>query len=139
MSAPNKMRTALKFLCKHGEAALHPTKLSQSKWKKPLISKRVAADLRKQSIRDGTFGSFDTTTGIGWDPNWDGPPQSVGAIQLRPSKEHKRERNREKRAQKIGSKMEGMDDKIDKYYSDKLSKKPEKTFESTFKKMTRKS
>ncbi|KAL7461125.1 hypothetical protein ACHAXS_001556 [Conticribra weissflogii] len=66
------MRTALKKLCQHGVQALRPQKVND-KWRKPAVSGRVAADLRKKAIRSGTYGSFDRETGIGWDPLWDAP------------------------------------------------------------------
>ena len=66
------MRSALRKLCKHGIEALRPQKVND-KWRKPVISRRVAADLRKLAIRSGTYGSFDTETGEGWLPAWDAP------------------------------------------------------------------
>ena len=66
------MRSALRQLCRHGVEALRPQKVND-KWRKPVISKRVAADLRKLALRSGTYGSFDVETGLGWDPTWDTP------------------------------------------------------------------
>ena len=66
------MRSALRKLCKHGIEALRPQKVND-KWRKPVISRRVAADLRKLAIRSGTYGSFDTESGEGWLPSWDAP------------------------------------------------------------------
>mmetsp|Transcript_7435 Transcript_7435/g.16853 ORF Transcript_7435/g.16853 Transcript_7435/m.16853 type:complete len:171 (+) Transcript_7435:82-594(+) len=70
------MRSALRQLCRHGIEALRPQK-NNAKWRPPVISKRVAADLRKMAIRNGTYGKFDTETGIGWDPVWDAPKTKV--------------------------------------------------------------
>ena len=69
------MRSALRQLCRHGIEALRPQKVND-KWRSPRISRRVAADLRKAAIRNGTYGKFDTETGIGWDPAWDEPKRT---------------------------------------------------------------
>ena len=66
------MRSAVRKLCQHGVEALRPQKVND-KWRKPAISRRVAGDLRKVAIRSGTYGKFDSETGIGWDPAWDAP------------------------------------------------------------------
>lgn len=66
------MRAAVRYLCKHGIEALRPH-LKNEKWRKPMISRRVAADLKKAAIRTGTYGKFDSETGVGWDPLWDTP------------------------------------------------------------------
>jgi uncharacterized UPF0146 family protein len=71
------MRSALRQLCRHGVEALRPQKVND-KWRKPVISKRVAADLRKLALRSGTYGSFDVETGLGWDPTWDTPNRRIG-------------------------------------------------------------
>jgi hypothetical protein len=66
------MRSAVRKLCQQGVEALRPQKVND-KWRKPVISRRVAGDLRKAAIRSGTYGKFDSETGIGWDPAWDAP------------------------------------------------------------------
>jgi hypothetical protein len=71
------MRSALRQLCRHGVEALRPQKVND-KWRKPVISRRVAADLRKAAMRSGTYGSFDAVTGSGWDPAWDAPDRIRG-------------------------------------------------------------
>ncbi|KAL7488839.1 hypothetical protein ACHAWX_000229 [Stephanocyclus meneghinianus] len=147
------MRSALRHLCQHGIEALRPQKVN-NKWRKPIISPRVAADLRKLAIRSGTYGQFDTATGIGWDPLWDAPkakPIAVkdangdsimvmkggnfGGIQsIRPPKETKRQRTREARAQKIEALVAGMDQKIEEYRLEREAKKPPPGIEEEFKK-----
>ena len=153
------MRSALRQLCTHGIEALRPQKVN-NKWRKPAISPRVAADLRKASIRAGTYGSFDADTGIGWDPLWDAPKAkpiplitnnntngeeevqyankggNYGGIQLtllRPPKDTKRQRTREARAQKIEALVEKMDEKIEEFRLEKESKKPPPGIEEEFK------
>ena len=163
-----KMRSALRKLCKDGIEALRPQKVND-KWRKPVISKRVAADLRKAAIRNGTYGKFDSETGIGWDPLWDTPDRNKkqrkidsllvlsgnepgdttanllvgsnpGSIQsIRPPKGHKRERTRESRAQKIEKLLEQADDKIEEYRLEKESKKPGEGIEEEFKQMNKNS
>jgi hypothetical protein len=71
------MRSALRQLCRHGIEALRPQKVND-RWRKPVISRRVAADLRKAALRSGTYGSFDAGTGLGWDPAWDTPDRRLG-------------------------------------------------------------
>ena len=104
---PVVMTVARRYLVQKGVEALRPQRMSEDskKWFRPLISRRKAAVMRKAAIADGTFGSFDKTTGIGWDPQWDIDVYNArGNIPaLRPPKGHKRERTRETRAQKIES------------------------------------
>jgi len=73
------MRSALRQLCRHGIEALRPQKVND-RWRKPVISKRVAADLRKLALKSGTYGSFDVETGLGWDPTWDTPDRRGGGM-----------------------------------------------------------
>ena len=73
------MRSALRQLCRHGIEALRPQKVND-RWRKPVISKRVAADLRKLALKSGTYGSFDVETGLGWDPTWDTPDRRSGGM-----------------------------------------------------------
>ena len=73
------MRSALRQLCRHGIEALRPQKVND-RWRKPVISRRVAADLRKVALRSGTYGAFDAVTGLGWDPSWDTPDRRPGDV-----------------------------------------------------------
>lgn len=155
------MRSALRQLCTHGIEALRPQKIN-NKWRKPAVSPRVAADLRKLAIRSGTYGTFDSNTGVGWDPLWDAPRAkskpvvsssgdgdadnaslenvqvggNYGGIQLtllRPPKETKRQRTREARAQKIETLMEGMPERIEEYRKEREARKPKSGIEEEFK------
>lgn len=130
------MRSAAKWLCRVGEEALKPQRVNDC-WRKPRVSKRIAGVLRKQAIKEGTFGSFNIETGKGWDPKWDSLRQT-GTMELRPPKLHSRQRTREQRATKIDNLMEDMDEKIDAHY-DKLkeSRKKERTFENWYKDLSR--
>lgn len=151
------MRSALRQLATHGIEALRP-QFVNNKWRKPAVSARIASDLRKQAIRSGTYGTFDASTGMGWDPLWDHASKAkaveiknnssgdimmenkggnYGGIQLtllRPPKETKRQRNRETRAQKIEKLMEGMDQRIEEFRLEKEAKKPPPGIEEEFKK-----
>lgn len=153
------MRSALKQLCRHGVEALRPQKVND-KWRKPAVSKRVASDLRKRAIRDGTYGTFDAKTGVGWDPVWDAPQPNKKAIlahgnddagamatidvlgsnpgliaSIRPPKETKRERTREARAQKIEDMLAKADEKIEEYRLEQEGKKPKPGIEEEYKRL----
>jgi len=141
-----RFRSALKKLSQHGVEALLPKLIvhgvGQQNWRPPLISNRVANMLRKQAVREGTYGSFSTETMKGWDPAWDvelakNKPRGQGRHRLKVPKKTSRERTREQRATKIEKKMEGMDDRIEEYYVEKHSKKPPQTFENLYKKLMR--
>jgi len=135
-SGAKGMRSAVKWLGRVGEEALKP-QLVMDSWRKPRVSKRVAAVLRKQAIKEGTFGTFDPETGKGWDPKWDSLRQT-GTMQLRPPKLTTRQRTREKRAAKIENLMEDMDEKIDAHYKKlKDSRTTERTFENWYKDLSK--
>ncbi len=55
--------SVLQKLVKYGEAALRPT-LVNGKWKRPMISRRQAAVVRKTALIEGTFGSVDPVKGM---------------------------------------------------------------------------
>ncbi len=162
------MRSALRKLCHVGAQALQPTKVvhgttasttpsttttatTTTSWAKPRISKRVAKVLRKQALRNGTYGTFDTTTGVGWDAGWDQhvimnqPHHHHGTTtttthlpRMHPPKQTSRERTREARAKKIETLLEPVDEHIEQYYQRKADRKPPKSFENTFKLAVRK-
>lgn len=152
------MRSAIRHLVRHGVEALKPQRVetkpvhagsqyvakpSQTVWRRPVVSKRVANVLRKQSIQDGSYGNFDVNTGAGWDPLWDlalKPNQykvtRFGGVQ--PSKKTSRERSREERARKIEANLETRLEKMEEYYIEKEeSRVQEKGFEATFKRLAR--
>jgi len=141
------MRSALRKLCQHGIEALRPQRVND-RWRKPMVSRRVAADLRKAAIRSGTYGTFDAETGIGWDPIWDSPQRRRGVDEIlgsnqskihsiRPPKEHKHDRTREARAQQIEALLAQADDKIEEFRLEIEAKKPKPGIEEVFKKMSR--
>ena len=39
---------------------MHP----EGKWAAPVVKKRVAAEVRKRAIKEGTFGSFSYPSGV---------------------------------------------------------------------------
>lgn len=115
---------------------------SERSWKSPAISKRKAAVLRKEAIRKGTYGKFDSEKGgIGWDPMWDVElaKASLGGLgrytALRVPKKSSRKRTREMRAQKIETAMIGMDERMEEVQAVKHRNKPPVTFESTYKEL----
>lgn len=117
---------------------------SERQWKRPLLSKRRAAVLRKEAIRTGTYGTFDPERGgVGWDPAWDvelakANPHSLGRYTaMRVPKKDKRVRSREVRAQKIESAMVGMDERMEELQAAKHRNKAPVTIENTYKELMR--
>jgi hypothetical protein len=112
---------------------------SERVWRRPLLSKRKAAVLRKEAKRTGTYGSFDPQTGTGWDPIWDvelamANPRCLGRYTaLRVPKKSAQRRSREERAQNIESKLEGMDERMEELQAERHKNKPPVTFENTYK------
>ena len=151
------MRAAVRHLCEKGVEALKPQKAlskqievagkvakpSREIWRRPIISKRVANDLRKQAIQRGTYGNFDTNTGIGWDPQWDLVlkqnhyySERIGNIQ--PSKKTAKQRNRQDRADKLNANLQSQAAQIEEYYQEKEeSRVQDKSFEARYKRMMR--
>ena len=149
------MRAALRHLAEHGIEALKPQKVlskaakqgmnirSPEVWHRPVVSKRVGNDLRKRALKDGTYGTFNVETGIGWDPSWDLALKSnqfyvsrYGGI--RPKKKTKRERTREERAEKIEKNLESRLEKMEEYYVNKESiRVKDMSFEAVHKRMLR--
>jgi hypothetical protein len=144
LNVTKRIPSALQHLHKLGADALKPTKIidttrKQQRWKKPVVSKRIAKTLRKTALRNGTYGSYDHENGVGWDPSWDEDARSgkINWMQIRPPKETKRERTREARATKIENLLEGADDKIAAFKLEQLKKKPEPGIESVLKRMSK--
>ena len=143
-TAPPRFQAALRKLSEQGAKALRPVAVTvhetEQRWRAPAISRRVARVLRKQAIRDGTYGSFNGTEG--WDPEWDvelakAKPRGQGRVpQLRIPKKTSRQRTRERRARKIEEQMEGMDERMEALMEEK-SKKPVETFEDVYKRLMR--
>lgn len=65
-------------------------------WRSPRISARRAAQMRKEAIRNGTYGSYDPETGIGWDPSWDRSYRHM-ALPLKPPKGKRHEKEKQSR------------------------------------------
>jgi hypothetical protein len=150
------MRAAVRHLCQLGAEALKPQKVisksAQNKlnvrpaeiWRRPVVSKRVGNVVRKQAMRDGTYGSFDVTTGVGWEPAWDFALKSTqhevsrfGGI--KPKKLTTRERNREGRALKLEEALETRVEKMEEYYVKKEELRVEEdSFEANFKRVVQK-
>jgi hypothetical protein len=151
------MRAALRHLCQHGAEALKPQKAqsqavqvgtyiakpSRQVWRRPLLSKRVANDLRKAAIQQGTYGSFDTSTGQGWDPSWDFVLKSnqhsserIGNVQ--PSKKTSEQRSRQTRADKLQDNLSTQKQQMETYYKEKeQARVQDRSFEARYKRMIR--
>jgi len=133
------------LLSKFGSDALTP-KIFNGRYKAPMISRRIAADIRKKAIRERTYGAF--IDGKGWDIAWDKAPLSpvtptsnpplIGVprfFTMKPPKGHSRERSIVQRVERVHKAMEGMPARLDKYRLDALSRKPKKTIASLFKRV----
>eukprot|EP00557_Chaetoceros_sp_GSL56_P002150 CAMPEP_0176500220 /NCGR_PEP_ID=MMETSP0200_2-20121128/13398_1 /TAXON_ID=947934 /ORGANISM="Chaetoceros sp., Strain GSL56" /LENGTH=180 /DNA_ID=CAMNT_0017898799 /DNA_START=122 /DNA_END=661 /DNA_ORIENTATION=- len=162
------IRSALKKLHAQGSAALKPQPMIDSttsgggsaaatrqKWKRPVVSRRIANDLRKAAIRTGTYGTYNPEIGVGWDKAWDeglfgsgsgsnGETQVVNGgkinwMEIRGFKESKRERTRESRAQRIEALLNVADEKIVEYRQSRRDNKPEVGIENVIKRMIKRS
>mmetsp|Transcript_22271 Transcript_22271/g.32537 ORF Transcript_22271/g.32537 Transcript_22271/m.32537 type:complete len:168 (+) Transcript_22271:70-573(+) len=154
------IRSALKKLHSKGIAALLPEKMidptsPRQRWKKPIVSRRIAKDLRKKAIREGTYGSYDADSGIGWDKSWDeglwsnsspltgaSTGKNVGQVnwmEFRGFKDTKRERTRESRAVRIEGLVAAADDKIADYRQKQRDSKPEGGVENRIKNIIKRS
>jgi hypothetical protein len=152
------MRAALRHLCKNGVDALKPQKVvvdavtsfnnhiakpAREVWRRPKVSKRVANDLRKAAIKNGTYGSFCSESGKGWNPQWDlvlhqHRYEVTRFGGMRPNKKTSQERSREDRALKLEQNLETRLELIEEYYSEKeASRVQDKSFEARMKAMTR--
>ncbi|KAJ1392468.1 hypothetical protein B484DRAFT_459418 [Ochromonadaceae sp. CCMP2298] len=123
-----KIPRSIRMLSAYGADALRPS-LFKGRYIAPLVSRRIAADLRKRAIIEGTFGDFVANLG-GWDPAWDIPHKM---FILKAERGHKRERTREVRAQKVTTAMEGMPDRIAKHDAEVEARKPKKDIFHMFK------
>jgi hypothetical protein len=151
------MRAALRHLAQKGVEALKPQKVTKAAvqigshiaqpakqvWRRPIVSKRVANGLRKQALREGTYGSFDKATGVGWDPTWDiilkNNQYNVTRFGgILPPKKTSRERSREDRANKLEEKLETRLEQMEEYYTEKEeSRVQDKSFEAHYKRLLR--
>ena len=101
------MRRFLKASAAEARAMMQPSCVD-GKWKRPLISKRQASEVRKQAMLNGTFGSWNPGQG-GWLPEWDPKPK---LLVMKPPKQHKHFRTREERVAKIQKAMDAMPQKL---------------------------
>ena len=91
-SSYSKLPRALRLLAQHGAAALRPS-LEKGRYIAPMIPRRIAADVRKRAIVQGTYGSFSLPIG-GWDPAWD---ETKKMFVMKPFRGHSRDRTRKER------------------------------------------
>ena len=127
---PNPIPRALRMLGTYGGSALQAS-LDRGKYIAPKVSRRVAANLRKRALVEGTYGSFSVEAG-GWDPEWDIPRKM---FMMRPFKGHARDRNREIRAKKITDAMTSMPERLASLDKEVESRKPKKDIAFMFKKL----
>lgn len=126
----------IRKLARFGAEALKPQTVGgggRNPWRRPLLSRRQAADARKAAIRAGTFGSFDEARG-GWLEAWDVVPEPRV---LPAPKLHKRERTREERYASIEANLADMPKKIAAYRKTVADRKPPPGIESLMKRLVR--
>jgi hypothetical protein len=74
---------AVEALAEYGQGALRPRKTSQGKWRRPSISARKAAALRKMAVLQGTYREAPLTSDeveagfVHFMPSWDLPGQKM--------------------------------------------------------------
>ena len=122
---------SVRLLCEHGVQALRPV-LERGKYVAPLVPRRLAANIRKRALQEGTFGSFCKETGVGWDSEWDQPRKM---FLLRAPRGHLRDRKRPERAEKVTLAMKGMDDKVAKLEQENRDRKPKQDIAWMFKRV----
>ena len=122
---------ALTAFSRYGGQALKPTYNPHSgRWRKALVSPRLAAKVRKEAIRTSNVGE-----GKMWNPAWDFTDPKLPS--LKAPKSTKRDRTREKRALKIEAAMETMDKRIAEYKATVVGRKPTPGIETLFKRLNR--
>lgn len=122
-------RAAIEAFSRYGGQALKSTyNPVTGKWRKAIVSPRIAAKVRKEAIRTDCVG-----VGQMWDPVWD--LQTPKLQSLRAPKGHLRDRNREKRAVAIEDNMAKMEKKIEEYREAVEARKPTPGIETLFKRM----
>ena len=88
-------KVAIAAIQQLGLRALRPTfNTATQRWRKPVVSPRVAAKIRKYAMTTRDVGK-----GKMWDPVWDVKPPKVHS--LRSPRGNKADRTREMRAQKV--------------------------------------
>jgi hypothetical protein len=135
-------------------------RVAEGTWHPAMISNRKARVFRKHSLRTGSYGTFDSVTGIGWDPEWDilmasnrepsrliqeqntelslirkVKSHSSGRYRIAIPKRSANVRNREQRAQTLEKTLQSADQVLQEYYVEKQKRKPIKSVENTYKKL----
>jgi hypothetical protein len=129
--SPNAPAAAIKAFQIYGGQAIKATFNSTTgKWRKPMVSPRLAAKVRKAAIREDSVGP-----GKMWDPVWE--LENPKLPSLKAPKGHLRDRTREKRAAKIEDNLKGMDKKIAEYRAAVEGRKPVPGIETLFKRINR--
>ena len=104
-----------------GKAALEP-QFVNGKWRKPRISGRRAAELRKTAILNGTYGE----AGNSWKPSWDVRRKPRVAM---PPKGSLDKRKKAERIAIIEANLADMDSKITKHRKLETERKPKSFLE----------
>lgn len=101
------MERFLRMTAAEAGAALKPA-LVDGKWKRPLLSGRKAALVKKQAARNGLVGQWVPGEG-GWLEAWD---RAQKHHVMRPPKGHKHQRNEFDRVKKVQAALAAMPAKI---------------------------
>ena len=107
---------AREALDRHGMEALTPQKVN-GKWRKPRVSRRKAAVMRKEAIRNGTYGEDS----MGWKPSWD--TRRTAHVRM-PPKGSIDKRIQSDRVKSIDVNMEDMPNKLAKHKKAEQERKP---------------
>lgn len=100
---------AVEALAQHGEAALRPRKTMRGKWRKPLVSARKAAALRKIALVQGTYreeplSDEEIEAGfIHFMPSWDIPGRKL--LPKKSDRKVKMAKKRKRRVAEIEAKL----------------------------------
>ena len=111
--------------------ALKP-QLVNGKWRKPKVSARYAAQLRKEAIVAGKYGTFVEGEGV-WDWRWDKKRAMRG---MAAPKQSRSVRTREERMQVIQKKLDDMPKLLEAHRKEVRARKPPKGIAALLNKKT---
>lgn len=93
------------------------------RWRKPRLSLRKQAVARKAAILEGTYGSWDEATGLGWDPAWD---RHKKVTVMRKPKGRRHDREQASRMAKIDEGLAAQEKLVAAYRREEKARKPKK-------------
>ena len=126
--APRKQSKAAQALAKYGQNALKPQKSSCGKWRKPLISARKVAILRKAAVLQGTYREASLSNDeieaglVHFKPSWDTPGQKI--LPSKPERKLKMAAKRVRRVATIEAQLAKQDTYLKKHRKSLQDAKP---------------